>query len=156
MKPEPGCPAARWLVIGYGNPLRGDDAAGSVVAARLAALALPGVTIATPHQLVPELAPQLATADRVLFVDASHGAAVAIERILPDPSATGLGHAATPGRLLALAADLYQARPPAWLVKVPARHWEIGAGLSETTATAIGQAVAEILDLLATRRSRPG
>jgi Ni,Fe-hydrogenase maturation factor len=40
------------LVIGYGNPLRGDDRVGWVVAERLREVA--GVTAVTTHQLLPE------------------------------------------------------------------------------------------------------
>ena len=44
-------PTRRILVIGYGNPGRRDDGLGPALAARLEALALPGVTVESDFQL---------------------------------------------------------------------------------------------------------
>ncbi len=60
------------LVIGYGNPLRTDDAAGPEVARRLACVR-PDVEVMTPQQLVPELAASIARASTVVFIDAAIG-----------------------------------------------------------------------------------
>ena len=57
------------LVIGYGNTLRGDDAAG-VHAAGLIAKRHPEIICVCLHQLVPELAEQIAECDIVFFIDA--------------------------------------------------------------------------------------
>lgn len=64
--------APRVLIIGYGNPLRGDDRLGWVVAAQLGEqLGEQHGTVRTLHQLVPELAEELARYDVAMFVDAS-------------------------------------------------------------------------------------
>jgi hydrogenase maturation protease len=65
----------RKLIIGYGNPLRGDDDVGWEAASRLAA-ALPSeaVHILAVHQLTPELAEAVSEADLLIFVDASDAA----------------------------------------------------------------------------------
>jgi Ni,Fe-hydrogenase maturation factor len=70
----------RWsaLVIGYGNDLRGDDAAGPRVAELIGARELPGVRAIASRQLTPDLAEQLARADLAVFVDA-YPAAEALE-----------------------------------------------------------------------------
>ena len=66
-----GMTGAGMLVVGYGSALRSDDTAGRYVAEAIERRALPGVTVSTPTQLVPELAELIARATRVVFVDAS-------------------------------------------------------------------------------------
>ena len=56
------------MVIGMGNPLRGDDGIGWRLAARIRAQA--GLTVLRRQQLTPELVTELAVVDRVLFLDA--------------------------------------------------------------------------------------
>ena len=56
------------LVIGIGNPLRGDDGIGWRLAAQLPAGA--GLVVRCRQQLTPELAEELAAVERVLFLDA--------------------------------------------------------------------------------------
>lgn len=63
------------LVIGIGNPLRGDDGVGWWLAERAARLSpasrnRPALQVQSVQQLTPELAERLALARRVLFVDA--------------------------------------------------------------------------------------
>ncbi len=59
------------LVIGYGNPLRGDDGVGPAVSGAIAVLGLPGVRALSVHQLTPELAAEAAGARVAVFVDAA-------------------------------------------------------------------------------------
>lgn len=148
MTRSPAVPAPSVLVIGYGNPLRGDDAAGPVLADRLAALALPGVEVRVTHQLTPELAADLAGRDAVLFLDAALGEGVHVEVVEPDFAPTGLGHAGDPARLLGLAQRLYGSQPRAWLVTIPAAGTESGAGLSPRTWAGIEEAEAAVRRLL--------
>lgn len=74
-----------WAIIGYGNPLRGDDRAGFSVAEHLHAAGVlpPSVTILATHQLLPEFAELLSQVDRVIFVDAEPIAPA--ETITPAP-----------------------------------------------------------------------
>jgi hydrogenase maturation protease len=144
-------PARRWLVIGYGNPLRGDDAAGPLLAGRVAAWQLPGVTALAVHQLTPELAARLAECDRAVFLDARQGGGEARWRALaPAETHAGLEHASDPARLLALARDLFGARPAAWLLTLPGVEFSFGAGLSEPTARALEAAAGVLGRLLGT------
>lgn len=58
------------LVVGVGNPMRGDDAVGPVVAARVAALGLTGVTVLADEEPLT-LVELLGCYDDVVVVDAT-------------------------------------------------------------------------------------
>lgn len=59
------------IVVGVGNPDRGDDAVGRLVARQLEAEALPGVTVLEHGGDVADLVEILRTADRAVLVDAA-------------------------------------------------------------------------------------
>jgi hypothetical protein len=62
------------LVVGYGNPLRGDDAVGWRVAESIVSdPRLAGAHVMTAHQLLPELAVELGEAGLAVLVDARAG-----------------------------------------------------------------------------------
>jgi hydrogenase maturation protease len=141
------------IVIGYGNDLRGDDAAGPLVAAAVAAWELPGVRALAVHQLMPELAEAIAAADLAIFVDACadcEPADIDVRRIEPGNVDTALGHTGDPRALLALAMSIYGRCPPAWSIDVPARNFAFGAGLSPSTARGVVAALEPIRSLLET------
>jgi hydrogenase maturation protease len=146
--------AASTLVIGWGNELRGDDAAGRAVARSVAGWAHDGVTVLEAHQLLPEAAEAAAAADRVIFVDcrvAAPGAAAQCARIRRGdaaPAACGLGHVTEPAQILDLAWRLYQAAPEAWLVTVPGTEFDVGRPLSATTSRGMRDAEAAIRTML--------
>ena len=72
MKQENNQPAGGdFLVIGYGNTLRGDDGVGPRVAEAIHQLALPGVRALVCPMLTPELADPISRAHTVIFVDAA-------------------------------------------------------------------------------------
>lgn len=134
------------LVIGWGNDLLGDDAAGRCVAREVAARNRPDVEALDVHQLTPELALYIAKAKTVIFVDADAAAeqdAIRMERIFPAHTAdrAAAGHTGRPEDLLAMAESLYGMRPEAWLIAVPARSFEPGEALSGITRTGIRDAV---------------
>ena len=131
------------LIIGYGNPLRGDDAMGLVAAERLGGLAV--------HQLTPELAEQIAQADTVIFLDADAtlpAGEISVKAI--EPADATLDHHATPAGLLRLAQTVYGALPKAWLIGMGGESFELKEGLSEAAAHAVGRA-AEAAAMLAAR-----
>lgn len=140
------------LVIGYGNTIRSDDGAGQAVAEALATHALPGVRTQTVHQLTPDLAADLATVDRVIFVDAvpwleDTPPTVQIQPLKPQLTNTSLGHHCEPAALLALSAALYNHVPEAYWVLIPAVSLEFGETLSEQTRLAVAIAINEVLKL---------
>ena len=137
------------LVIGIGNVLRGDDGAGFRVAEALRDGNGHNLVVITVDQLTPELAACIASASRVLFVDASADPLRsglmpldAHHEALATSMAVGLSHTITPPVLMALADVLYHHRPPAWQLLIPAEHWDHGIQLSVVTTEACGQALA--------------
>lgn len=126
------------LVIGLGNPQRGDDGVGWWLARRARRLQ-PAPQVRLLHQPTPELAAELAAARRVLFVDAWRASAVeaaAGPRLRPlaaalPPSPAALSHQLPPQQVLALAHQLWPATAvQAWELLVPAMAFGHGAGLS--------------------------
>lgn len=134
------------LVIGYGSSLLGDDAAGRAVAEAVAAWGLPGLSVRSEHQLLPELAEALAGSRRAVFVDARPAAAgddARLERIGPDGGRRPPDpHASSPQALLELARLAFGRVPQAWLLTVPAVDFALGADLSPTASRGVAQALA--------------
>ncbi len=150
----------RVLLLGIGNDLRGDDAAGPRVAQ-----ALDGrVTwdLRAVHGLTPELADDLAGCDVVLFVDAA--ADPTLER--PGwkhhhvrrggaPATPVLGHALDVPGLLDLSVRLHGGAPRAATLALPARDFALGETLTPEAAAGVEAAVAALLALSAASSGRP-
>ncbi len=140
------------LVIGLGHPLRRDDGVGLWVASRLAST--DDVKVVGAQDLAPELIPQVAVADLVIFVDGRVGSGpVRWERIRAGDR-PALTHAFTPRGLLAWAEHLFGRAPEAWLVTVPARDLSLGEGLSPRTRRAAEALVGRLRAFLGGRRDR--
>lgn len=147
------------LVVGYGNELRGDDAAGRRAADRVAAWGLPGVEVHTLHQLVPELAEPLAAASRAIFLDAhplSRGCAVRVRRIHPAGTGCGVAHTGHPQELLALSRTAFGRSPDAWWITIPAADFTLGAPLSTVARRGVADALAALRPLTAPRAPATG
>lgn len=126
-------PERRWLVLGYGNELRSDDAVGPLIARAVAAWADPEVEAQDLHQLTPELAEPISRADAVIFVDAVLAPGDLPVTLVPLRAGAEIqpdGHLSSPEGLLAMAGRLYGRRPQAWLLKVPVQSLEFGETLS--------------------------
>jgi hydrogenase maturation protease len=131
----------RLLIIGYGNPLRGDDAVGALAAERLREI-LPEhyVTVLSVHQLTPELMEPVSRARRVLFLDAALGpvpGAISHRPVTPAPSGRPFTHFATCESLLAGTQALYGTAPPANLFTITGAQFEAGSALSEPARKAL-------------------
>jgi hydrogenase maturation protease len=131
---------AEAVIIGYGNPLRGDDALGWRAVEELdRTLAGNEVETLAVHQLTPELAETVSRARLVVFIDAAVDLAPgerASKEIFARAQRPGaFTHEFTPETLLGLAATLYDARPRAFLISLGVSSTELGDGLSEELRT---------------------
>jgi hydrogenase maturation protease len=119
------------LLVGVGNDLRGDDAAGRIVARTVAQWNRPGVRVLERHQLVPELVEDLASAASLIVVDAAVGDSVTLTCELAHPAAdfgsVPLTHALSVSHLLAYAWKLHRRCPLANVVRIPANRFDYGA-----------------------------
>ena len=144
---------ARVLIVGYGNPLRGDDGMGWHAAEMLRqSVDDPEVEIITVHQLTPELMGPVSEAGSVIFLDAAaSGEPGAVTQRRIDTGATPAGdftHHVTPETLLEGARILYGRRPPATLLSVAGADFEPGDQLSEPVRGALPEVVRLALQLL--------
>jgi len=131
-----------FLVIGYGNELRRDDGVGPRVARTVAEWGVPGVCALAVHQLTPELADDIARAEEVMFVDAAvdgDTGKMSVQPVRAALSNTPMNHVSSPPTLLALAEVLYDRRPIAWLLTVPARDFSFGEDLSPEAERNVAQ-----------------
>jgi hydrogenase maturation protease len=126
-------PGRRILVIGYGNPGRGDDGLGPAFAAEIEALGLEGVTVDSDYQLTVDHAPDIAGHDLVVFADAMIGLDTAF-RLSPIPQSqpeTLGSHQVSPEAALALAGLLFGHAPPGWIMAIGGQDFgEVKEGLS--------------------------
>ncbi len=138
-----------FLVIGYGNTLRGDDGVGPRVAEAIEKLNLPGVRTLVCQQLSPEYADPVSRAHTVVFVDAAVDAPreVQLRKLEPGETSQLLAHAADPRTLLALARDVFGHAPQAWWLTIPAVKLGFGEDLSCETQCGFEKAVQEIKNL---------
>lgn len=147
--------AARVLVLGVGNPLRGDDGVGGRVVAELRDRLAVGAFGPPSHvELVdagvpgPELLPWLDGVAGVVIVDAMRaGGTPGTVTVWRDAEATGGGGRGAPGvDVLLAAAELTRAMPPALsLVGVEAGSLDPGPALSRDVEAALPAAVAATL-----------
>lgn len=137
-----------FVLIGYGNDLRSDDAIGPLVAEAVEAWGMPNVKALALHQLTPELADILQNSDRAIFVDACSLPSVKevqVQAIEPaESTTTAIGHTSDPRSLLALTKALYGHFPRAWMVTVPAINFELGEKLSTVAQQGIADALKEV------------
>ena len=141
------------LLIGYGNELRGDDAAGPQIARTVEGWSFPDCEVIVCQQLTPELAHDIAEASQVIFVDASLEVMGDTPQTLPVHPAPEMplgGHTLHPETLVRLAKALYGKAPPAVCVHVPASSFELGAPLSPATQKALTSALVQIKTLCQT------
>ena len=134
----------RILVIGFGNPLRGDDGVGWRIADAVAHMWSDRINVRTGQQLVPEWAADLAEADIAFLVDASTRQRARL-RLLPlspaDDAVVLDGHTVQPRQLLQLAEAVFGRRPIAYLLEVPAEDFEFGETLSPVASAGAKRAV---------------
>ncbi len=148
------------LVFGWGNPSRGDDALGPMCVERLRDVAADDDRIdwLDDYQLQVEHALDLAGRERVLFIDASQGAAAPFEAtaLQPgrDPSIST--HALSPRALLQVFRDLHIGEPPSsTLLAIRGERFELGVPPSARALAHLGAAVTWARGWLAAPQGTP-
>lgn len=141
------------LIVGYGNPLRGDDGLGWHAAQRLSEI-LPQTSaeIVTLHQLTPELAESVSQADLVILIDAGCDGqpgtfscqAVQPREILP----TSFTHDFDAAALLTLTNLLFGHCPPAYLLTITAEAFGYEERLSPSVEAALPGLIACVSNLI--------
>lgn len=130
------------IIIGIGNEYRGDDGIGLRLVDAIPAR--PELETMTVHQLVPELADRIRTAQRVLFVDAIIDRDdICLSPVEPSMH-RGVGHACSPAALLGWTRIAYAEAPKSWLLSIPGTSFEIGDELSSHTESMIPEALQRI------------
>ncbi|MCU0827771.1 MAG: hydrogenase maturation protease [Tabrizicola sp.] len=122
----------RLLLIGYGNPGRGDDGLGPALAERMSGRNLPGLTVEIDYQLTVDHAALIATHDAVVFADAAMelGMPYRLTQVEGTPQALG-SHQVTPEAALHLAWLLYGRSVPGWVLAIGGEAFgEVQEGLS--------------------------
>lgn len=138
-------PTRRFLLIGYGNPGRGDDGLGPALAAEIEALGIPGLTVDIDYQLTVDHAVLIASHDLVVFADAMIGLAVPYRFAVVDAAqpATLGSHQVSPEAALALAGLLFGHAPTGWMLAIGgAEFGEVKEGLSQLARANLAGAVA--------------
>ncbi len=121
------------LIIGYGNPGRGDDALGPLLLERLGER--DDCERLTCFQLQPEQIFELKNRPLVLFVDASLTvpAPFSLSRVEAEAGFSFSSHMLTPGALLSIyESTLQHSSPPGFLLSIRGERF----GLGETLSTA--------------------
>jgi hydrogenase maturation protease len=144
------------LIVGYGNPLRGDDGLGRRAAEELAGRWPESeVRVEAAHQLFVEMAPAAAESDFAVFIDAGRDGAPGEVRAVPVRSvefgASSLTHHVTPETLLAVAQSLYGRRPDAILATIAGEDFGHGEKLSSRVERAMPELLARVTALVENR-----
>jgi hydrogenase maturation protease len=142
------------LIIGYGSPIRGDDAIGPLAADALAAGPLPpGVVVISRHILTAELVEDIAAVDRVIFLDATvegEPGEVRVRPLAPDANAVStMAHFHDPRELLAWCQTLYNHEPDAYLVSAAGHSFDYANySLSPIAAAALTPMLERVHELI--------
>jgi hydrogenase maturation protease len=159
----------RALIIGYGNPLRGDDRLGWHIADRLSEVvedfgelsrADKSTKVLAVHQLTPELAEPISEAELVIFVDASldgQPGSWTCETIARDTmTSNAFAHYCTPATLLDYAETIFGARPRSLLISVAAESFDCGDQLTPSVEAAVPDIVQFISEQISCPSQIPG
>lgn len=149
------------LIIGWGNVLRADDAVGFLAAEQLQQLYRddPGVQVIASHQLMPEMALDIAGSGSVVFLDASSAeepGTISQTRILPETVKGGFTHQLTPAALMSLAGQLYGHVPEAIGITLAGWSFKLSNKLSRRAGILLPVLVAQARNAVETRRQISG
>jgi hydrogenase maturation protease len=141
-------------IIAYGNPQRGDDGIGPLVARKLSRLYeyAREVGIRELPQLDLTLLEEIQSAETIIFVDASveelHDDVV-WAKVRPELNGWAMGsHSLDPRVFMGLLKLLYDRTPNAWLVSVQGHEFDLGEPLTRPAHRNAEKAAVQIMDWL--------
>lgn len=144
------------LLIGYGNPGRRDDGLGPALATHLEQAALDGVDVDIDYQLNVEHAYDLKDFDIVIFADATvetETSPYSFQALEPGNPTSFSTHSVSPGAVLRLAQDLFQADTKAYVLGITGYEFaDISEGLTPQAANNLSHATTFLTDWLKQRR----
>ena len=152
---------SQFLIVGYGDELRGDDAAGSIVVNTVDGWQLPSIKTIFTHYLTEALIYDVAAADYAIFVsscpDSSRARTIQIDPIeqgnqTHQSLAVKDIHTCNPRTLIDLSQQTYGREPQAWFLQVPIANVTEGEDLSSTTQRGCDDAVRTIEQIFKTYR----
>jgi len=124
------------LIYGYGNPGREDDGLGIELIKRLEEWSkqsgIPGIEFDSNYQLNIEDAETISAKDLVVFVDASTEEIedFILTEVTGEKDVSFTTHAASPGYIVKLCADLFGKSPKVLLLHIKGYQWEFKEGVS--------------------------
>lgn len=133
------------LLIGYGNPGRGDDGLGPALAEAVSAQDIQGVRVESEYQLNVEDALAMVGQDAVVFADAaSEGEEPFYFRELgPEDAPSFSSHSVSPAGLLGLSRRLFGAQAKAYVLGIRGYHFdEFGAPICPRAQANLAAAMA--------------
>lgn len=146
----------RVLLIGFGNPARGDDGLGPALAQAIERLHLPNVTVDSDYQLTVEDSTTIAEHGIVIFADATETGPepFTFKRVDAREPASFSSHAAEPAEVLALAEQLFHATTEAYILGIRGYDFTpFKEGLTAQAAANLAKAVAHIEEILRNPKS---
>lgn len=144
------------LIIGYGNPSRGDDALGPSAIDAIERLAgehpeWGEMETATDFQLQIEFVTDLAGRERIIFIDAAASGAepFSFAPLQAKQDASISSHALSPAALLTVYRDFHgEDAPPTFLLGIRGYDFDLGVPLSAQAEKNLSAAVAMMEDWL--------
>lgn len=151
------------VVLGIGNPSRGDDALGPTFIERAEVLLAPHlargeVELLTDFQLQIEHALDLEGRQRVVFVDASVRAAAPFDyaRVVPAENTSFTTHALPPAAVLATYRQTVGEPPEAWVLAIRGERFELGEPLSASATAHLEAALAFFVEHVSPKAPETG
>lgn len=149
------------LIIGIGNPSRGDDALGPAAIDAIALLIeqhpeWDAVELVTDFQLQIECVTDLAGRRRIVFIDAaaSGAATFAFDALAPRADASISTHALSPASLLTVFRNFHGTdAPPSYLLAIRGFDFDLGVPLSDAARSNLQAALAMLAQWLTGQRA---
>ena len=156
----------KWIILGYGNPDRGDDGVAwhllnellvseGIENAELFASDITDLNgkadIWFNFQLLPEISELVAKYDRALFIDAHTGdieEEINFQKMEPDFKHSPFTHHLAPSSCLAIAEAIAGKYPEAWLLSIRGYDFEFSRELSPKTKELSKIALQKIQELI--------